>query len=286
MENKKKRSLLQKLTDKYRLLIIDEDTFEHKLDLSLNRLNVFLILGSMAVLLVTGTIFLIASTSLKEYIPGYPSADLKKKLYELTLENDSLGNIVQRQENYLNVLRKIMTGEVSADSIRPEQIKKIVYHPDSLDLAPSREDSLLRREVRRKEKYAGKGIRTDFAFLPPARGIISKHFDLAHKHYGTDIVLDRNTPVKAIADGYVIFSGWSSSDGYILVIQHPGFFISVYKHNKKLYKQTGDRVKAGEVIAASGNKGENTTGPHLHFELWRNGKPVNPEDYIDFKPVR
>ncbi len=285
MSEEKKRSLIQKLTDKYRLLIIDEDTFEHKLDMSLNRLNVFVISGLIAMLLISGTFILIANTPLKEYIPGYPKTSLKKEIYQLAEKNDSLRQLVEVQGRYLNQLRMIVSGDINPDSLQIKPGKKIIYHPDSLNLAPSKEDSILRKEVEEKQKFGGLAkTGTGNLFIPPVKGMISRHFNRMKSHLGTDIILKKNTPVKSIADGTVVLSEWSEKNGNIIVIKHPGNFLSVYKHNKKLYKHEGEHVKAGEVIAASGNQGENSTGPHLHFELWYNGQPVNPEDYIDFSP--
>ncbi len=285
MTEEKKRSLFQKLTDKYRLLIIDEDTFEHKLDMSLNRLNVFVITGLIALFLILGTFLLIAHTPLKEYIPGYPQTSLKNDIFQLAEKNDSLKHLVETQGRYLDQLRMIISGDINPGSLHRKPPKKFIYHPDSLNLTPSKEDSILRKEVEEKQKFGGQTtVNAQNQFIPPAKGMISRHFNRTKNHFGTDIILKNNTPVKAIANGTVVLAEWSEKNGNIILIKHPGNFLSVYKHNKKLYKHEGEHVKAGEVIAASGNEGENTTGPHLHFELWYNGKPVNPEDYIDFTP--
>ena len=280
-EARKKRSLFKKLTDTYRLLIIDEDTFEHKLDFSLSRLNVFAVTGFLALLLIVGTVFLIAYTPLREYIPGYPSSELRKKVYQLELFKDSLRREVQMRDRYIEALRKVMTGEITPEEISRKALSDSIAAVDTAALKPSREDSLLRREVERKEAFRVSESKQDRSgFLPPVRGLISRHFDPAAGHLGVDIVLPQNTPVKAIASGRVLFTGWTPDNGNVIVLIHPQHFVSVYKHNRKLLKQTGQKVEAGEVIARAGNTGENSTGPHLHFELWHNNRPVNPELYM------
>jgi len=288
-KNSEKRSFLKKLTDPYRLIIIDEDTFEHKVDFSLSRLNVFLITGALALLLVGLTIVLIASTSLREYIPGYPSVDFKRKIYVMNRQLDSLREEVELRNQYLDRLRLILTGELQADKLQSSDIiptEKTQVSADSLALEPSAEDLALRKEVEEKEKFTTPPSLSSqtTGFLPPLRGHISQEFNVRRHHYGIDIVVKKKTPVKAIAPGTVIFSAWTPDNGNVIIIQHPGKWLSVYKHNHKLLKRQGDQVEAGEVIAISGDTGTNTTGPHLHFELWKNGKAVNPEAYMDFQP--
>jgi len=119
-------------------------------------------------------------------------------------------------------------------------------------------------------------------FFKPLNGIITAKFAPLEKHYGIDIVAPHNDAVKSVLDGTVIMAAWTLETGYVIVIQHAGNLISVYKHNAVLLKQEGDFVKAGEPIAIAGNSGEISTGPHLHFELWYNGNPVNPTNYINF----
>jgi len=287
--SKKNRSFIRKLTDQYRLIIIDEDTFEHKVDFSLSRLNVIVVIGAMAFFFTGLTAFLISSTSLREYIPGYPSVDFKRQIYRMNKQLDSLENEVQLRNQYLDQLRLILSGD-----IKPEEWDKTVpagdtaekIRIDTLALQPSEADLQLRKEVEEKEKFATEGIAVTegSVFIPPLRGYISQEFDLKKKHAGIDIVVKQKTPVKAIAAGTVIFSGWTPDNGNVLIIQHPGNWISVYKHNHKIMKRQGDAVIAGEVIAISGDTGTNSTGPHLHFELWKDGRPVDPANYLDFQP--
>ena len=256
------------------------------MDVSLSRLNVFVAVGVLSIFLIALTTFLIATTKLKEYIPGYPSTDLKKNVYLLVNKLDSLNREVEIRDQYLNQLRMILTGDVSFNNWDSVQHKNVIVSPDSLQLEPSPEDLSLREEVesgekfrveKRDEKSSGK-----FRYVAPLKGMITARFDMAKKHYGVDIVTSTNTPVKSVDEGVVIFSNWTSDAGNVIIIAHPNHTFSVYKHNQKLLKKTGERVKKGEVIAMAGDTGENSTGPHLHFELWKNNRPVNPEDYIFF----
>ena len=121
-----------------------------------------------------------------------------------------------------------------------------------------------------------------FVFYKPVEGIIIDDFNIINKHYGLDIAAALNSSVKSCLDGIVLFSDWSSSKGNVVIIQHIDNIVSTYMHNSILFKESGELVKAGEVIGVVGNSGEQSTGPHLHFELWQNGTPINPADYIDF----
>ncbi len=290
MEKKstQRRSFFKKLTDRYRLIIYDEDTFEHKLDFSLSRLNVFVVIGIVSLFLISLTTLIIAVTPLREYIPGYPSADFKTKIYRLNLKMDSLKVELEKRNLFLENIKKIMSGEITPELTGEFEHNSVSEKPVKIDttaLKPSQADLQLRKEVEEKEKYQigiGHEEPETSGFISPLRGMISQGFDLTQKHYGTDIIVKTQTPVKSIAKGHVIFSDWTPDNGNVIIIQHQGGWTSVYKHNLKNLKQQGDLVKAGEVVAISGNVGTNSTGPHLHFELWKKGQPVDPENYIDF----
>ncbi|REH56615.1 murein DD-endopeptidase MepM/ murein hydrolase activator NlpD [Tenacibaculum gallaicum] len=285
-KDKKKRKLKQKLTDKYRLVIINEDTFQERFSLKLSRLNVFVFGGVFSVLLIVLTTLLIAFTGIREYIPGYSSTALKKKATRLTYEADSLKTRLSIIESYTKALKPVLTGEIKPEKIDSitNEMKTIAF--DESKLQASREDSLFREKIEGKDLfplYNGGTNRAKNVFFSPLTGSISQPFDVNDKHYAIDIVAKTGTPVKAVADGTVILAEWTAETGYVMTIQHSNEFISVYKHNGTLLKQQGDVVKSGEAIASVGSTGELTTGPHLHFELWNNGFPVNPTNYIDFQ---
>lgn len=283
---KKKGKLKQKLTDKYRLVMLNEDTFEERFSLRLSRLNVFVFSGVFSVVLIGLTIVLIAFTPLKEYIPGYSSTKLTRDAARLAIESDSLKLQLAMLENYTNAIRPVLTGEINdeetIDSITDLSRK---YTVDISKLNASKEDSIFREEIERKDRFPLSDElqnKAKIVFFAPITGSLSQAFNANNKHFAVDIVAKTGTPIKAVADGTVIFSEWTAETGYVIILKHANGYISVYKHNGNLLKQQGDLVKSGEVIASVGSTGELTTGPHLHFELWSGGYAVNPLNYIDF----
>ncbi|GAA4891500.1 M23 family metallopeptidase [Flaviramulus aquimarinus] len=287
-DNKKKpKKIKRKLLDKYRLVILNENTFEERLSFKLARLNVFVLCSLLAIFLIALTYLLIAFTPLKEYIPGYSSTALKKKATELSYKTDSLQQVIVMNDRYYESIRKVLTGDASGVDFNKDSIVQAVkLEASEVDLNPIAEDSLLREKVDKEDKYnlfESATSASNFVLFPPVSGTISEPYNAKEKHYALDIVVAKDTPIKATADGIVIFAEWTASTGYVIIIEHSYGLISVYKHNAALTKEQGDLVKAGEVIATSGSTGELSTGPHLHFELWNDGYPINPTNFIDFK---
>lgn len=286
-EKKKPKKIKRKLLDKYRLMILNENTFEERLSFKLTRLNVFVMSSLMAIFFITLTYLLIAFTPLKEYIPGYSSTALKKKATELSYKTDSLQRVIVMNDRYYESIKKVLTGDLNAvDFNRDSIIQAIKLEAGEVDLSPIAEDSLLREKVDKEDKYnlfESATSATNFVLFTPVSGTISEPYNAKEKHYAVDIVVAKDTPIKATADGIVVFAEWTASTGYVIIIEHSYGLISIYKHNAALTKTQGDLVKAGEVIATAGNTGELSTGPHLHFELWNDGYPINPTNFIDFK---
>lgn len=281
-----KKKLQKKLLHKYRLVVLNEDTFEERFAVKLTQLNVFFLSSLAAIILVTLTTLLIVFTPLREYILGYSSTALQKQALELDSKTDSLLKSINMNDAYINSLKSVLRGEVSAVVINKDSIFKAAQaDTDVLELNPSKADSLLREKVRNEDKYNLFESATsdkDFVFFPPVNGSISSGFEPNEKHFAVDIVVPTNTPVKATSDGRVLFASWTSEAGYVIIIDHGDELVSVYKHNSSLTKSQGDFVRSREVIAISGASGELSTGPHLHFELWSNGTPLNPTNFIDF----
>lgn len=286
-KKKEPRKIKKKLLDKYRLVILNELTFEERLSFKLTRLNVFVLCSLSAIFLITITYLIIAFTPLREYIPGYSSTALKKKATELSFKTDSLQQVITMNDLYYGSIKKVLKGDVSAvDFNRDSIIDAVKLEASEVDFTPTAEDSLLREKVDKEDKYnlfESATTATNFVLFPPVSGTISEHYNLEEKHYAVDIVVPKDTPVKATADGIVIFAEWTAGTGHVIIVEHSYGLISVYKHNAQLTKSQGDLVKAGEVIATAGNTGELSTGPHLHFELWNDGYPINPTNFIDFK---
>lgn len=283
---KKKTKIVKKLLHRYRLVILNEDTFEERISFKINRLYVIALLIISAFVIVILTSSLIVYTPLKSYIPGYTSIDFKTQATKLNLKIDSLQNVVETKNAYFNSLRMVLKGET--DTIAYSEDAVVDAQPATVDkseLMPSKNDSLLRAEVEQEDKFnvfQQAVFEGNFTLFPPVQGIVSDSFNPKNNHYAVDIATDKNQSVKSVADGRVIFSEWTAQTGYVIIIEHKFSLISVYKHNASLLKQQGDFVTSGEVIALTGNTGELSTGTHLHFELWSDGNPINPEEFINF----
>jgi murein DD-endopeptidase MepM/ murein hydrolase activator NlpD len=285
---KDKRKVKQKLLHKYRLVILNEDTFEERLSFQLSKLNVIILTAISTLLLISGTALLIAFTPIREFIPGYSSSILKNKATRLTITVDSLTAAVEKNDVYFKSIRNMLTGQL--DSLKTKDAYSIndtkPVDPETVNLYASQQDSILREKVEQEDKYSlleRATFNANFTLFPPVSGQISEEYNAEAKHYAVDIVTEKDEPVKATLDGTVIFSEWSVETGYVIIIEHSQGLISVYKHNSSLLKSQGDLVTAGEVVAVVGDTGEFSYGPHLHFELWVDGYPVNPSDYINFE---
>jgi len=285
-----KRKFYLRLKHKYRLVIMQDDTFEEKFSFKLLPMNVFIAVGVSAIVLIFSTTFIIAFTPLREYIPGYADVNINKKFRYLSYSVDSLEHGLAQKEAYMKNLKTILGGNIKTDSL-PEKPASPISKKQVGKLVKSREDSILRGEFENsddfnllfaEDKKSTVGSISNFFFFTPIRGIVINNFNLKKEHYGVDIVAKENEAVKATLDGTVIFSSWTLETGYCIGLQHTGNIVSIYKHNSAVLKKTGDYVKAGDVIAIIGNSGELSSGPHLHFELWYYGNPINPKDYIAF----
>ncbi len=285
------KGFFTRLRHKYRLVVLNDSSLEEKLSVRLTKLNVFIFTGTAALLLIIATIYLIAFTPLREYIPGYTDFNTRKVLRELSLRADSLERDLRQKDLYIMNIRNIVEGRDLLQEI-PETVTDPVAMPID-DLPRSREDSILRAEIElaalAEESYWGnaelRGLQqaAHISFFTPLHGMISSHFDPGQGHFGVDVVADHDAVIKATLDGRVIFSTWTMETGYTISIQHSNNILSVYKHNSRLLKEQGSFVEAGEAIAIIGDTGLYSTGTHLHFEIWFDGNPVNPAEYIDFQ---
>ena len=286
-QKKERKKLTKKLLHKYRLVVLNEDTFEERFAIKLTRLNVFVLISLSTIILIVATIMLIAFTSLREYIPGYSSTALKREATLLNYKTDSLQQVIALNEQYFESIKRVLKGEVNMVEFNKDSIIRAAeLDINEINLEPSKADSLLREKVDKEDKYNLFELATSkvsFVLFSPLKGTISEGYNVKEKHFAVDIVVAKDTPVKAVADGTVILAEWTTQTGYVIIIDHGNGLISAYKHNASLTKTQGDLVKSGEVIAISGNTGELTTGPHLHFELWSNGYPINPTTFIEFE---
>lgn len=288
-EEKKKRKRIRKLLNRYRLVVMNDDTFEERLSLSLTPLRVFTLASLGAIIIISVTTYIIAFTPLREYIPGYGGGSSRRDVLNLTMKVDSLEKATSNKERFYSSLKNVLDGRPELnDTINTKGERKPVDY-NKISVNRSTADSMLRVEVERADygssiTVASAGL-ADVAganFYKPVVGILTSKFNPIQKHYGVDIAAPADEPVKSVLDGTVIASTWTIEYGNTIQVQHGGNMVSTYKHNSALLKKEGDAVKAGEVIALVGEEGQHSTGPHLHFELWYNGTPVNPNDYINF----
>lgn len=285
-KNKKNTNKLkEKLTFKYRFVVLNEETFEERFSFKLNRLNVIVLGSVIAILLVGLTAILMAFTPLREYIPGYSSSALKKRASDLVYQVDSLQQQLDVNDIYIQNIQQVLTGKIKDININKDSIVEQLRIEDN-DLSIPPIDSTFRQEVEQEDRFSifeKATKKTDIVFFAPVSGKITDTYNPKEKHYAIDIAVQKDTPVKAVADGTVIFTGFTAETGFVIILEHAKGFLSVYKHNASIHKEQGDLVKSGEAIANAGSTGEYSTGPHLHFELWNDGYPVNPLNYIDFK---
>ncbi len=289
-EKKKKSRLVNWLKNKFRLVIMDDETFEERASFVMSPLSFLIFIIAASIFMITLVTYIIAFTPLREYIPGYADVTIRKNIVALSLKADSLQQDLMAKDFYIENLNNIIQGrpmEGKSEKAAKDSTKKYEY----ISTRPSKEDSLLRAEIESQDKYSlslqgsnkgGKGGISNFFFFAPINGIVTNTFKSTIDHYGVDVAAPKNEAVKTTLDGTVILASWTSETGYTITVQHDNEIVSVYKHNSVLLKKAGERVKAGEAIAIVGDSGELTSGPHLHFELWYKGTPVDPQEYIRF----
>ncbi|MCB0608808.1 MAG: M23 family metallopeptidase [Lewinellaceae bacterium] len=288
------KRLQERLQHTYRLVVMNNETFQEVGSYKLNLLNLYILLSSFAVVFAVVIWMLIAYTPLHKYMPGYGKGSNNEEVQGLLRKVDNLEKELTTYRVYSESIRKVLVGDVTTEDDVPKANPVIQDTLGAMSLDPSQEEVALREEVEldeigeiarepRTTNLPGANARLEqMYFTPPVNGEISADFMPDKKHYGVDILAAKNTPIKAAMDGYVFLSDWTLETGNTIGIQHANNTITFYKHNSELLKKAGSYVKAGEAVAIIGNTGTMSNGPHLHFELWYKGKPVNPTEYIDF----
>jgi murein DD-endopeptidase MepM/ murein hydrolase activator NlpD len=287
MGKRQNRSFGDRLRDKFRLIIYNDNTFEEVWYLRLTRLNMFALSATILILIVVGVFALVAYTSVRELIPGYPDGNLRRTILMNAVRLDSLENEIRMRDQYFQNIRALVSGEEPDNLVN---LSDTSIEITNVDFSKSIEDSILRIQIEEEEQYNLSVLPVQYSprdlasihFFTPVRGHVTRPFKSTENHFGTDIGAEPNAVVKATLDGTVTMDGWTVETGYVIYLQHENNLISVYKHNSLLLKKTGNVVNAGDAIAIIGNSGELTTGPHLHFELWHNGTPIDPQSYIVF----
>ncbi len=285
-----RKKFINKLKHRYRLVVINDATFDERFSAFLTPLNVISGVALVTFIIALAVVSAIAFTPLKEYIPGYSDTQTRINALNASVKADSLEDAQTIYKAYFDNIQNILSGNVGGDSAAAAEDYEPVQY-DELNFSASREDSLLRKEIESQEQYAltpGSKASAELTGLPgvlffaPIRGQVTSTFDPGIQHFGIDVTADEGEAIKAVYDGVVTLASFTSDGGNVIQIQHPNNLISIYKHNSALLKKVGDQVSAGESIAIIGNSGEFTDGPHLHFELWYNGQPVNPQNFIAF----
>ena len=288
MKNKKEnKGFFKKLFNDYKVVVSSEDTFEEKFAFKASKINIFVLMLVYSVILISFTISIVFFTQLRELVPGYSSSDLLNRAFYLTQKTDSLERQIELNNKFYKSIEDVLSGKtdefIERDNI---PIDSSLNQKNLFSIFPNSEDSILRNYVDSQDKFnltKNELVIENKMFFSPIKGDITQPFNFEENHFAIDVAADIGTPVKSILDGKILFSEWSVDTGHVIIVDHGDNIVSVYKHNSKSLKEQNDFVQAGEVIAYSGNQGSLSSGPHLHFELWKNGTPIDPKPLLNFQ---
>lgn len=288
------KNWLKTIQQKRRIVILDEESFEEKRNFTTSKFSLFILFLFSIIVFSLGGFLLISYTSLKTLISGYPSPTDQKELIDNHIALDQkLNDLIvktEKEEQYINNIQKILRGDSpnSRDTIFREFKPKKANSENVLSVS----EKTIREKVNKREKYdidvipggaLKKDVLPEILLFPPIIGELTNAMNISSGHFGVDIIAPKNEAVVAILKGTIVYQNWSPTDGHVVHIQHKNNLLSIYKHNSEVLKKIGEYVDAGEPISIVGNSGEHSTGPHLHFELWHNGYPINPEKFINFQ---
>ncbi len=283
-----RKTLSSRLATKYLLIIRNEENFAEKTSFSFTYSRVILLAVTTFVIVLLISLLLVRTLLNQWFDPRHAQREDRKKLVEMSIKIDSLDLEMRKKDRFILNFQKIVMGDsVSIDytSAGEEETQINRTNLNQEDLAEI--DSQFREEF----ESSGVTLATfssvssdlhEIFFYSPITGFISDRYNVTEAHYGVDVVAKKNEPVKCVADGTVVFASWTQDSGHVIMVQHRGNLVSVYKHNAEILKKVGNFVSGGEIISIVGNTGDLTDGPHLHFELWSDGSPVNPEDFVSF----
>ncbi len=282
-----KKKLYRRLRSHYKMVVLNIDTFEERFTLLLTPMNV-IVLGGIIVLTIFSISFaLLGWTPLRFYLPDYADeVKVRKLAVDAAQKADSMELALQQRDTYIENFRSILNDEMDEEGYDSTMFQSV--DPNEVTYVRSTEDSLLRVEIEKEDLVnlnpnINREEGTSYLLFPPIKGSITDRFNARREHYGVDVVAPKDASIKAIDEGTVVIATYTAETGYIIQVQHDNDLVSVYKHNSTLLKKEGDKVRAGEAIAIIGETGEFSTGPHLHFEMWRNGVPLNPESFFSFE---
>ncbi len=273
------------LNDSQNVIFLTEDGHSPSRRYTFRPKQIVLAVAGGVCILVVGTLLTVALTPLKEWIPGYSTDEIRSTARLNSIKMASVQDSLNAQQVYLDNLRALLQGgDLASAAESSEQEDRVPAaglgsaesEPIITETGPPAVDVFA--GVAPAFRQSGPGV--VFPALSPVEGFLTRQFDESKQHYGVDFAIAQGTPVKAIAPGRVVFADWTHTGGYAIAVQHLGGYVSVYMHNKLLSKEVGDTVGDRETIALSGNTGEVSSGPHLHFELWRDGRPLDPRTFF------
>ncbi len=295
------RHILSKTPGEFTILVMEENSMDQPAQYTL-RPKLFRSLFILSVLGFTLLLVLVFTLSpILDYVPGRSTQNLRINARANQLVIDQLQDSLLAQDAYLEQIRKLFDGLEEDDNVLAEQAE--MTEPEyiepqpldvNLDLTSINSGEHAQPAVPVESMPAVVFVSTNPAeatknylsslrlpFLPPVdRGYLTRGFNSELGHYGIDYAVAEGSPVRSVGDGYVVFADWTYDAGYVVGIHHPDGYVSFYKHNKDLIKKVGDRVRERETVAISGNSGELSSGPHIHFELWREGLAQDPGQFM------
>lgn len=278
----------KKLTKRYRFSIIEDNTHKVRFQFKASRLTATAGLAVTIISVLVILLAIIAYTPLKRLIPGYPSPETRREAIQNAAKVERLEKQMVIWSIQMENIQRVYKGEkpIDIDSLLRDSS---IFQKEAISGIVSREDSLLKEQFLRQEEFDISSIKSakieqieGLLFFPPVKGVITEQYNPAIGHPFVDIAAPNNSTISAVLDGTILSAEWNDNTGYTIQIQHSNNLVSIYKHNTKLLKKGGDKVAAGTPIALIGDAGHLSTGPHLHFELWHNGEPIDPTTYINF----
>lgn len=276
----------KRIREPYRLLLLREDTLAEVGSYRLSLLNIYIAVSALLIVTSAIVVSVIFFTPVRRLVPGYADVYESREYRDLNQKVLDLEQEMHSQRLYIARFRSLLAGIPSSDTL----FGSVLQDPATPESPVARRESgLAARAPAISPDLQSAGVVVSevsssrfLHVVPPVRGKVSAQYNPHENHYGTDILAPENTPIVAILDGTVITSDWTLETGHTIGIQHAGNVVSFYKHNSRNLKKLGAQVKAGEAVAIIGNTGEVTSGPHLHFELWIDGKPVDAEKFVNF----
>ena len=282
----KLKPFIQKMRFKYRVSILNENTLEESWHVRLSRFSVFMFVSTFIVFTFILLTILIFTTPISHYLPGYGETGNRSNIIKESMRTDSLVKQVDLQEGYIDVVKGIIAGKMKPDSIASLDSIALKQRARILIEKSKREKNFV-ENFEKEEKYNLASIDTKptentYVFFRPTRGVISSSFDLAEQQYGINLITSPNESVLSVLAGTVVYAAFTFDYGWVIQVQHENNYLSIYKNNTRVLKRVGDQVKAGECIAITGDATGKKAGNQFYFELWKQGKPVNPEEVIIF----